>query len=96
MRELQSRRTSSYPSSRHQVAQVHTSNTADRYFAIVEDATSNPVAHKEQAKDPKLEKILNYLDKGLLPDSNQEAKKIIVQASQFAIVQNVLYVIDAS
>lgn len=52
--------------------------------------------HKEQAKDPKLQKILNYLDKGLLPDNNQEAKKIVAQACQFAIVQNVPFFIDTS
>ena len=52
--------------------------------------------YKEQAKDLKLQKVLNYLDKGQLPHNNQEAKKIVARASQFAIVQNVLYFIDAS
>ena len=52
--------------------------------------------YKEQVKDPKLRKIFDYINKGLLPDNSQEAKKIAAQASQFAILENVLYFIDAS
>ena len=49
--------------------------------------------HKEQLRDTKLWKILDYLNKGLLPDDSQEGKKIATQASHFAIVQGVLYFI---
>ena len=49
---------------------------------------------KEQKKDPKLRKILDYMNKGLLPDDSQDTKKIAAQASQYAVIQNVLYFID--
>lgn len=39
---------------------------------------------------------MDYLTRGLLPDQNEEAKKIAAQASQFAVVQGVLYFIDPS
>jgi hypothetical protein len=52
--------------------------------------------HQEYLRDPKLRKILNYLNKGLLPDDSQEAKKKATQASHFTIVQNVLYFIHIS
>ena len=83
-----------------QVAQVQTSDIADtdisQLLKMPPPTQSLNGFHKEQAKDPKLQKILNYLDRGLLPDNNQEAKKIVAQVSQFAIVQNVLYFIDIS
>ena len=50
--------------------------------------------HKEQSKDPKLRKIMDYLTRGSLPDDSEEAKKVAAQASQFAVVQGVLYFID--
>ena len=83
-----------------QIAQVHTSNPANvaisQLLKIPPQIQSLTDFHKEQGKDSKLQNILNYLNKGLLPDNSQEAKKIDAQASQFAIVQDVLYFIEAS
>ena len=82
------------------VAQVHSSNTLDidisQLLKMPPPTQSLTDFHKEQMKDPKLQKMLNYLEKGLLPDDSQEAKKIAAQACQFALVQNVLYFIDTS
>ena len=83
-----------------QIAQVHVSDAADvdisQLLKMPPHTQLLTDFHKEQVKDPKLQKILDYLNKGLLPDNSQDAKKIAAQASQFAIVQNVLYFIDAS
>ena len=83
-----------------QIAQVHVSDSADvdisQLLKMPPHTQLLTDFHKEQVKDPKLQKILDYLNKGLLPDNSQDAKKIAAQASQFAIVQNVLYFIDAS
>ena len=84
-----------------QVAQVHSSSDlADvdisQLLTMPPQTQSLTNFDKEQGKDPKLKKIIDYLNKDLLPDDGQEAKKIAAQASQFAIVQNVLYFIDAS
>ena len=83
-----------------QIAQVHTSNPVDvdisQLLKMPPQTQSLTDFHKEQVKDPKLQKIFDFLNKGLLPDNSQEATKIAAQASQFAILENVLYFIDAS
>ena len=84
-----------------QVAQVHSSSDlADvdisQLLTMPPQTQSLTNFDQEQGKDPKLKKIIDYLNKDLLPDDGQETKKIAAQASQFAIVQNVLYFIDAS
>ena len=84
-----------------QVAQVHSSSDlADvdisQLLTMPPQTQSLTNFDKEQGKDPKLKKIIDYLNKDLLPDDGQKAKKIAAQASQFAMVQNVLYFIDAS
>ena len=80
-----------------QVAQIHSSEAAKLNISqLLKMLPQTQVVndfHKEQLRDPKLQKILDYLNKGLLPDDSQEAKKIATQASHFAIVQGVLYLL---
>ena len=49
---------------------------------------------QEQKKDACLVEIINFLDKGVLPECDARARKIATQSSQFAIVEDVLYYID--
>ena len=82
-----------------QIAQIHSSEAAKVNISqLLKMPPQTQVInnfHKEQLRDPKLQKILDYLNKGLLPDDSQEAK-IATQASHFAIVQGVLYFINTS
>ena len=43
-----------------------------------------------QKQDPELAEIINYLDAGDLPISDKSARKIVMIAYQFALVDNVL------
>jgi len=48
----------------------------------------------EQQKDPTLKQMYDYLQQGSLPDDERTAKKISAQAMNFAVVDDVLYLID--
>jgi len=50
--------------------------------------------HLEQRKDSKLTIIIAYLEKGVLPQEEREAQKIVTLATNFCILDNVLYFID--
>lgn len=51
--------------------------------------------HREQNKDPTLQRIRVFLDYGILPTNDKEARKLAYQALNFAVVDNVLYFVDA-
>ena len=44
--------------------------------------------------DTHLKEILAYLERGLLPEDDSRARRIILQESQFAIIDEILYFID--
>ena len=48
----------------------------------------------EQRKDKELREILDYLECGALPDDDSRARKIVLQGSQFAVIDEILYFID--
>lgn len=48
----------------------------------------------EQRKDTELWEILDYLECGALPDDASRARKIVLQGSQFAVIDGILYFID--
>ena len=48
----------------------------------------------EQRRDTELREILDYLECGALPDDDSRARKIILQGSQFAVIDEILYFID--
>ena len=48
----------------------------------------------EQRKDPNVVKIINYLEDGTLPSDDRQAKKLVLQGTQFALVDNILYYVN--
>ena len=48
----------------------------------------------EQHKDPDLEEMMKFLEKGELPDDLDRAKKLVAQESQFSVIDGILYYID--
>ena len=48
----------------------------------------------EQHKDPDVVKILSFLEDGILPSDDRQAKKLALQGSQFVLVDNILYYAD--
>ena len=48
----------------------------------------------EQHRDPDVVKIINFLEDGILPSDDRQAKKLALQGSQFVLVDNILYYID--
>ena len=46
--------------------------------------------HILQKQDPELAEIINYLGAGVLPISDKSARKIVMIADQFALIDNVL------
>ena len=63
------------------------------------EITSNSTSHADslaaqQAQDPEITELIAFLKHGQLPDDNTRARKMALQQSLFAIVDNVLYYID--
>ena len=50
--------------------------------------------HQEQRKDPRLAVLINYLEDGVLPKEEKEARKTAAIATKFVILDKVLYFID--
>ena len=50
---------------------------------------------EEQLKDPSLASLILYLEDGRLPDSDEEARKILLQRSEFVMSGNVLHLVDS-
>ena len=48
----------------------------------------------EQCRDPDVVKIINFLEDGILPSDDRQAKKLALQGNQFVLVDNILYCID--
>ena len=48
----------------------------------------------EQLKDPRLQEMIELLEKGTLPSDDNRATKIAAQEPQFALTDNILYYID--
>ena len=63
------------------------------------EITSNSTSHADslaaqQAQDPEIAELIAFLKHGQLPDDNTRPRKMAMQQSLFAIVDNVLYYID--
>ena len=50
---------------------------------------------QEQRKDPDLSVIIHYLENGTLPDDNKLSRKIAHISPQFAVLNRILYFVDA-
>ena len=51
--------------------------------------------HEQQAKDPVLKRIIDYLEDGTLPDHDKDAQKVVSLALHCAVVDKVLYFVDS-
>ena len=49
----------------------------------------------EQKKDSDIQKLVHYLETGMLPEDTQSASKIVAQAPLFTLVNHILYFIDS-
>jgi len=56
--------------------------------------TINLPLGREQKKDPQLNEIISFVENGELPDDNMRARKLSLQESMFAMVDDVLYKVD--
>ena len=76
------------------------SNVVDDMSVLLKLAPSNDddigpaVLAMEQKKDQHVAEVLSYIESGVLPGDKQRAHKIVSQANQFGIDNNVLYFID--
>ena len=62
----------------------------------VNDPDNNPDNFaKEQRKDGGYQMLMNYLEKGMLPEDKQLINKVIAQAPMFTLVNQILYFVDA-
>ena len=88
-----------------QVAQVKTTATSDLSDVSISQLLDMPPSQdntqlmcsldKEQEKDSELNSVIKFPETGVLPDHEQLAKKIAAQASQFVMIDGILYFIDA-
>ena len=49
---------------------------------------------QEQCRDPDLQKMIQFLETGNLPDNVSQSQKIAAQALQFSLVDGILYFVD--
>ena len=71
-----------------QVSQVTSASEKDISNLLQEEPGVSAVAfdfHLEQKKDPELETLLAYLERGELPADHKEAQKVTAQALHFAV-----------
>ena len=48
----------------------------------------------EQRRDPKLKEVIDFLERGELPEEEKTARQIALQKSQFTLQDNILYYLD--
>ena len=83
-----------------QVAQIDTSGDGSS-LDISQLLEALPIETKwsdfgqEQRKDQNLLTVIRYLEEGLLPEDSCQARKITAQAPQFALVDGILYFVEA-
>lgn len=85
-----------------QVAQIDTSGSGSNLDIAqllealpIETSQSDFDFALEQRKDQNLLKMVRYLEDGLLPEDSCQARKTTAQASQFALVDGILYLVEA-
>ena len=54
---------------------------------------SDPVAERQKT-DPKLRPIMIYLESGVLPEDQKEAREIVLASSQYSLLEGVLYHVE--
>jgi len=79
-----------------QVAAVNTTTKPSiSSLLLASPTTATPLSFgQEQKKDHQILQLCNYLEQGILPEDPTLAKKLVAQASLFAIVDDTLYYID--
>ena len=81
------------------VVQKTPSQPGDDNSSPVCTVTSNPalgIDHigMEQCKDPKIKDLMEFLSDGKLPEDQNTARKLVLQSSQFSLLDGVVYHID--
>ena len=81
------------------VVQKTPSQPGDDNSSPVCTVTSNPalgIDHigMEQCKDPKIKEVMEFLSDGKLPEDQNTARKLVLQSSQFSLLDGVVYHID--
>jgi hypothetical protein len=68
---------------------------------ISELLTAHPTSNRppddfgqEQLRDPNLKDLMTYLSDGVLPTEETTAKKVLAQAPQFTVSDDILYILD--
>ena len=51
---------------------------------------------EEQRKDPQLREMIAFVEKGVLPSDEPRARKLALQANQFAVIDGILYFVDST
>ena len=66
----------------------------DLLAAPPQTSVSENDLYQEQRKDPKLAVFIDYLEDGVLPQDEKEARKTVALATKFVILDKVLYFVD--
>ena len=75
------------------VKQMDISTLIGRLIPVA-DRTPRDSFVMEQAKDPAVHELLQFIERGHLPEDDHRARKIAFQQSLFAVVEGVLYYVD--
>ena len=79
------------------VAGCHHITAGDDSLNSGEDSSQDPSQDSfagQQRRNAHLQEIIDYLECGVLPDDSSRARRIILQESQFAVIDGILYFID--
>ena len=78
-----------------QVSVVRSDDTMAKLFSADPITQAPDDFGREQGRDPHLEPLMTYLRDGTVPTDETTARKVISQAPQFTIVEDILYILDS-
>jgi len=80
-----------------QVAAVMDGNKDDITTLLQADPVDKPTTalQEDQRRDPDLLELIRYMEEGILPADQQGARKLVLQAQTFVILDDILYYVDS-
>ena len=81
--------------SEFQVAHIEASSITELLEEAPSDVVSEESLRTEQLKDPFAKRMIHYLENDSLPTDDLQTRKLVGQATQFALLDGILYFIDA-
>jgi len=80
-----------------QVTAVMDGNRDDITTLLQADPVDKPTTalQEDQRRDPDLLELVRYMEEGILPADQQKARKLVLQAQTFVILDDILYYVDS-